>query len=244
MAIPTSISDLDIVPGNNVPAGSESIGTNMDDYLRSHAAIIKQVSNAKADVGGGNASGSWPINAATVTNGVYTSGDQTIYGVKTFNSMVRHGHTQFSAYVGANADYDYGTVHGSTGKYAVCLLTKAGEFAGFLLQVDSVGNVVATGDVSIISDDRVKTNWRCLGEGFIYELAQVKSGIYDRTDKDMTQVGVSAQSLRNVIPDAVLEDSEGRFSVAYGNAALAACIELAKKAVALEARIVALEGKQ
>lgn len=47
MAVPSTIADLDTVAANNSPSGSESIGTNLDDYLRSHAAIIKQVDNSK-----------------------------------------------------------------------------------------------------------------------------------------------------------------------------------------------------
>ena len=45
MAIPTSVADLDIVASNNSPQGSDSIGTSLDDYLRAHASILKQVSN-------------------------------------------------------------------------------------------------------------------------------------------------------------------------------------------------------
>ena len=45
MAVPTSIADLDIVAINNSPQGSDSIGTSLDDYLRSHAAILKKLSN-------------------------------------------------------------------------------------------------------------------------------------------------------------------------------------------------------
>ena len=37
---------------------------------------------------GTGASGSWNINAATVTNGVYTTSDQTIAGIKTFSSTI------------------------------------------------------------------------------------------------------------------------------------------------------------
>lgn len=57
MTVPSSVSDLDPVAANNSPTGSEPIGTNLDDYLRSHAAIIRQVSNAKASSGVATASG-------------------------------------------------------------------------------------------------------------------------------------------------------------------------------------------
>jgi hypothetical protein len=50
MAIPTSVSDLSATPVNNSPIGTDVIGTTLDDYIRSHAAIIRQVSDAKADL--------------------------------------------------------------------------------------------------------------------------------------------------------------------------------------------------
>jgi hypothetical protein len=50
MAIPTSISDLNATPSSNSPAGTDSIGTTLDDFIRAHAAIIRQVSDAKADL--------------------------------------------------------------------------------------------------------------------------------------------------------------------------------------------------
>jgi hypothetical protein len=94
------------------------------------------------------------------------------------------------------------------------------------------------------SDERLKTNWRDLQADFIEQLATVKAGVYDRTDMDVpvTQVGVTAQTLRPVLPNAVLEDADGMLSVAYGNAALVSAIELAKRVVEQEARINRLEA--
>ena len=65
MPVPSAISDLSTTPGLNSPAGSES-PTSIDDYLRAHAAFIRQVSDAS----------------------VNTSGDQTIAGTKTFSSPI------------------------------------------------------------------------------------------------------------------------------------------------------------
>jgi hypothetical protein len=96
------------------------------------------------------------------------------------------------------------------------------------------------GNVTAYSDERVKTNWRDLQPDFIEQLAKVKHGIYDRTDQDMTQVGVSAQSLQPVMANAVIEDKDGNLSVAYGNAALVAAIKLAERVVALEAKLAEL----
>ena len=51
MSVPSTVADLSATAALNSPAGSESIGTNLDDYLRAHAAIIRQVSDAKANSG-------------------------------------------------------------------------------------------------------------------------------------------------------------------------------------------------
>lgn len=103
-------------------------------------------------------------------------------------------------------------------------------------------NLAAVGNVTAYSDERLKTNWRPLAPDFLTRFSRVKTGVYDRIDNGVTQVGVSAQSLREVLPQAVLEDGDGMLSVAYGNAALAACVELAKRVVEQEGRIAHLEA--
>jgi hypothetical protein len=107
------------------------------------------------------------------------------------------------------------------------------------------GAIVATGNVTAYSDETLKVNWSTLPGSFVDQLAQVKSGTFDRTDTDtdVRQVGVSAQSLQALLPEAVQENENGLLSVAYGNAALAACVELAKRVVELEQRLATLEGK-
>ncbi len=49
MAVPSSIADLSTTAASNSPAGSESIGTSLDDYLRAIQAIIKQENSKGAD---------------------------------------------------------------------------------------------------------------------------------------------------------------------------------------------------
>ena len=50
MPVPSSIADLSTTPASNSPAGSESVGTAMDDYLRTAFAIIKQQDSKGADI--------------------------------------------------------------------------------------------------------------------------------------------------------------------------------------------------
>lgn len=111
-----------------------------------------------------------------------------------------------------------------------------------LAVLDGSGNFTATGNVTAYSDERLKTNWQGLSGDFVELLAGVKSGTYERIDNRAVQAGVSAQSLRMVLPEAVTIDDYGIMSVAYGNAALVACVELAKRVVALEAEIKSLKG--
>ena len=117
-----------------------------------------------------------------------------------------------------------------------------GDSSAVLAVLDHAGNFTATANVTAYSDERLKTNWAPVSEEFVEQLAEVKSGIYERIDNGAVQAGVSAQSLRTVLPESVLADEHGVLSVAYGNAALVACVELAKRVVALEAEIKALKG--
>lgn len=105
------------------------------------------------------------------------------------------------------------------------------------------GNFTAVGNVTAYSDERLKKDWAPVQDGFVSQLAEVKSGTYTRIESDLRQAGVSAQSLQEVLPEVVLEDIEGHLSVAYGNAALVAAVELAKEVVQLRARLDVLEGK-
>jgi hypothetical protein len=113
----------------------------------------------------------------------------------------------------------------------------------WLIQWDGSGNITGTGNVVANSDERLKTNWRDVASGFVEKLAAIKSGVYDRTDIEVTQAGVSAQSLQTLLPETVMSDEEGTLSVAYGNAALVACVELAKEVLKLRTEIEALKTR-
>jgi hypothetical protein len=105
-------------------------------------------------------------------------------------------------------------------------------------------SIKASGNVTAYSDERLKTNWRNMPENFVERLSKVKVGIYDRLDGEkLTQVGVSAQSLQTVLPQAVTEanDDIKTLSVAYGNAGLASAVELAKEVVLLKEKVSLLE---
>jgi hypothetical protein len=104
-----------------------------------------------------------------------------------------------------------------------------------IFSVDDSGNVVAGGNVTASSDERLKTGWESMPDDFLERLAAVKSGTYERIDTNdgKRHAGVGAQSLREVLPEAVLEGAQGMLSVAYGNVALVAVIELTREVLRL-----------
>lgn len=189
------------------------------------------------------------LHAATkqyVDNGVAgrvsNTADQTVSGVKTFTDA-RFTDGNYRAYVTAtNAVFlfdanDYMTYDRTGNNWSIVVnnVTRA--------TVDSTGNFTASGNVTAYSDERLKKDWTSISGDFVTKLAGVKSGTYTRIDNDLRQAGVSAQSLQEVLPEAVQEDVEGMLSVAYGNAALVAAIELAKEVVDLKKRLEVLEAK-
>lgn len=63
-SVPSVITDMSTSAASNSPAGSDSIGTSLDDYLRAHAAFIAQLF-ASASLDGGTVGGT--ANAITLT---------------------------------------------------------------------------------------------------------------------------------------------------------------------------------
>lgn len=107
-------------------------------------------------------------------------------------------------------------------------------------------SIVASSNITAYSDERLKTNWQPMPDNYVDRLAKIKVGIYDRIDGEkLTQVGVSAQSFQELLPQAITtaQDEMQTLSVSYGNAALASAVELAKYVTALEQRISQLEAR-
>jgi len=103
-----------------------------------------------------------------------------------------------------------------------------------VLTIDDSGNLTAAANITANSDERLKDDWTAMPDDFCERLCYVLSGSFTRTDlvPNQRQLGVGAQSILKYLPeakDAVMEDENGILSVAYGNLALVACIELARE---------------
>jgi hypothetical protein len=108
------------------------------------------------------------------------------------------------------------------------------------MTVDDAGNLTANGNILSSSDARFKTDWMQVDVDYVKKLAKVKSGTYTHKKTNARQAGVSAQSLKRLLPESVCADDRGHLSVAYGQAALVSVIELAKEVVALRKEVAAL----
>lgn len=221
----------------NVPAASTSVAGVVQLNDTTSSTSTTQAATARAlKVAYDLAAAAFPKAGGSVTGNVTFSGTNTLFAGAT------------AAFVNINGDYN-GSVY--IGPYARHIrnvtATNSWEFvnadnSAVLFTFDNAGNFTATGNVTAYSDERLKTNWQTLSEDFVDLLADVKSGTYERVDNHAVQAGVSAQSLRMVLPEVVSVDDHGILSVAYGNAALVACVELAKRVVALEAELKSLKG--
>lgn len=74
MSVPSVITDLSVIAASNSPAGSDSIGTSLDDYLRSVQAIIKReqaqgaaIASSATTAIGGNTDGNYLHITGTTT---------------------------------------------------------------------------------------------------------------------------------------------------------------------------------
>jgi len=82
--------------------------------------------------------------------------------------------------------------------------------------LDVAGTIRATGDVIAYSDARVKENIVTLENSL--ELVQKLRGVsYNKIGETEKKIGVVAQEVLEVLPEVVQQDSEGTYSVAYGN---------------------------
>jgi hypothetical protein len=176
-------------------------------------------------------------NAATATN--LSGGSVTTGTNSTFVGSAGSGNVQFMG----GASYAAVATFHRAGAYAVNIgldadnVFRLGGYSDgasvYRWQADSAGNFTTRGNVTAYSDERLKKDWAPLPADFIARLAAVRHGTYTRIDNKERQVGVSAQSLQALMPEAIVQIEDGLLTVAYGNAALAACVELAREVVAL-----------
>ena len=173
--------------------------------------------NVTATVFTGNLTGT----ASSVTNGVYTSGDQTVGGIKTFNGSLRNITSDWSSFYlgGGQGGYLWMHVGGDASNELrfgrVNRSTFAWEANPFVMNMVS-GAFTATGNITAFSDVRLKANIHPLQDS-LYKVQQIQGVSYERKSDGEKKIGFIAQDLQKILPEVVIENHSGMLSVDYGN---------------------------
>ena len=150
-------------------------------------------------------------------------------GTMTGNLSIISGTTEMTVTLGSSGGYYYGNA------------TTAGfKNSGGTNRVSwniSTGDFTAAGNVTAYSDVRLKDNIRTIPDALAM-VNRMRGVYYTRRDTGDAGVGVVAQEVKHIVPEAVVDNS-GTYSVAYGNL-VGVLIEAVKE---LTARVEALEGK-
>jgi hypothetical protein len=218
------------VKTNTISEKTAAAGVTIDGVLLKDGNVTGSVT--------GNVTG----NAGTVTNGVYTTGNQNIAGDKTLT-----GTTTIQSVAPALIWKETGQTL-PAGQRRMVLdgnswrmdrnTAGAGDFATYVvdMSISPTGDLTMLGNVTAYSDIRLKTDLTKIGDA----LAKVKAltgYTYTRTDTGERQTGLIAQDVQAVLPEAVIEGE--RLSLAYGNL-MGLMVEAVKE---LAARVEQLEGR-
>ena len=100
------------------------------------------------------------------------------------------------------------------------------------------GSITATGDITAYSDARLKTDIQTI-TGALDRVRKLRGVTFSRRETGNRGVGLIAQELAAIVPEAVMTHEDGLLSVAYGNLVgvlIEAVKDLADKVERLEAR--------
>ena len=171
------------------------------------------------------------------TNFVSRNGNVTLNGFLTLNADPTTGlHAASKQYVDA---YSVPKTGGSfTGNVVIPNLTISGSSVTATGATISCFALVASNDISLSSDERIKEDIRTIDDatGIVEQLRGVS---YVRKDTGKLGIGVVAQEVEKVLPQLVATDVNGMKSVAYANM-VGVLIQAVKE---LSARIDELEAR-
>lgn len=180
---------------------------------------------------GHHISGSKPTNDTAVTNRLHTLFVRTANWFGSIGTAVGIQIDSQLGFNGADKVANYFPIYESGGGNLGNDGTKVRNYfrsrTGFNTsapseQVHVVGNILATGTVTQSSDERLKKDITTV-DGALAKISQIKGVTYtwknpeNHGDDEGRQLGVIAQDVEKVFPEAVKEDKEGIKSVNYGD---------------------------
>jgi len=199
-------------------SGTGSVTATVDGTLRLTINASGITANGVNFVG--NVTGDVSGNAGTVTNGVYTSSDQTISGTKTFSGTIIASNTIT------------GSVSGNAGTVTVAAENSTNATRYPLFADGATGSISpktdngltynpSTGELTSVlltasSDERLKTDIETITSA-LEKVLQLRGVMFTRTENGNKEMGVIAQEVEKIISEVVTTNDQGFKNVAYGN---------------------------
>jgi Chaperone of endosialidase len=192
------------------------IGANGTDINNTGVTSITTSSGLSANT---NATGAVSITNTGVTSITTSSGLSANTNATGAVSITNSGVTSAVSGTGVTVSAATGAVTFSIGQAVATDSDVRFGSIGVGAAAPGGNNVVVQGNVTAYSDRRLKDNIETITDA-LNKLTQVRGVTYTRTDMEDTltrHTGVIAQELESVLPEAVMTDSDGIKSVAYGN---------------------------
>lgn len=186
MAVPTAITDLSTTAASNSPAGGDTVGTTMDDFIRAHASFIAQLYANDATKAG--------LQAQTYT-AYTTGGSSTAYTLTPTPALSALAENQ-------EFDVEFHTSAGATPTLAI-----SGQTAKSLKYRDSSG---AKQDVT---STQIPSGWRSrvTYDGTDYIVREIPQGTGVIVQVVEATPNVTYTTITTVIPadDTIPQNTEG-----------------------------------
>jgi hypothetical protein len=95
------------------------------------------------------------------------------------------------------------------------------------MRIDSAGTVTISGDLTVSSDERLKSNIKPL-ENALDKLKDIRGVSYNKKPSNKAEIGVIAQEVEKHYPELINHDDKGMKSVNY-NGLIGVLIESVKQ---------------
>jgi hypothetical protein len=215
---------VNINGGAAITAKSGTSGVEVQLNAETSQGTIGTYSNHPVDFRVNNSNVMWLSTSANV--GIGTVSPATRLDISDGSSYFRiwgnsAGDFQAPALAPHIATGDFTIYSGAVGSGTFRLVVKNGGNVGIgvtnpAYALDVSGTIRATGDVIAFSDKRVKENISTL-ENSLEKVTQLRGVSYNKIGEEEKKIGVIAQEILEILPEVVQQDSEGMYSVAYGN---------------------------
>lgn len=243
----TTLSSTLAVTGNTTLSGTLAV-----TGATTLAANGLNVGSGQLNVTGGNVSMSGNLavtgnaglttlsasGAATLSSTLAVTGATTLNAATTIN-LASAGALNINTSGNLNGlrFYNGGTITGQIGASSTYPLYVSNSAGSAMIYTDTSGNFTASANITAYSDAKLKTDIKTI-EDAVELISAIRGVYYKRIDTEEAGIGVIAQEIQKVFPEAV-HDNDGTLSVAYGNLIgplIEAVKDLSKRVKKLEAR--------